>query len=126
MNTDRKKYPNSRKNDIHKPITLANSRGKRIQYIYGGDDPFCKSIVSILGLIESRDLVSQDGEDSLGGIAGLKFGKERVLGQVLLGFTFVRIQSGVENGYKVRMRGGCGGGSGHDGSWRRGRVGDGR
>jgi len=40
----------------------------RIQYIHGWDDPFCESIVSILGLIESRYLASQDGEDSLGGI----------------------------------------------------------
>jgi hypothetical protein len=45
-----------------------------------GDDPFCEPIVSILGLIESWDLVSQDGEDSLGGFAGLKAGKERVRG----------------------------------------------
>jgi hypothetical protein len=66
--------------DIHKPNALANGPGKRIQYIYSRDDPFCESIVSILGLIESRDLVSQDGEDSLGGIARLKAGKERVLG----------------------------------------------
>jgi hypothetical protein len=96
--TDRKKDPNSRKNcicrweclkkkpleqtffttkylDIHKSNALANGPGKRIQYIHSGDDPFCESIVSILGLIESRDLVSQDGEDSLGGIARLKAGK---------------------------------------------------
>jgi hypothetical protein len=57
----------------------------------------------ILGLVESRDLFSQDGEDSLGGIARLKAGKERVRGQVFFGFTFVRFQSGVENGYKFRM-----------------------
>jgi hypothetical protein len=42
------------------------------------DDPFRESIVSILGLIESRDLNSQDGEDSLGEIARLKAGKKRV------------------------------------------------
>jgi hypothetical protein len=42
--------------------------------------PFRESIVLILGLIESRDLVSQDSEDSLGGIAGLKAGKERMRG----------------------------------------------
>ena len=64
--------------DIHKSNALANSPRKRIQYIYGRTDPFRESIVSILGLIESWDLVSQDGEDGLGGIAGLKAGKERV------------------------------------------------
>jgi hypothetical protein len=105
--------------DIHKPNALANCGGKRIQYVHCRVDPFRESIVSVLGLIESRDSVSQDGKDSFGGVAGLKAGKERVLGQVFLGFTFVGFQSGVENGYKVRMRGGCGGGSGHDGSWRR-------
>jgi hypothetical protein len=66
--------------DIHKSNALANGPGKCIQYIYSGDDPFREPIISILGLIESRDLVSQDGEDSVGGIAGLKAGKERVLG----------------------------------------------
>jgi hypothetical protein len=66
--------------DIHKPNALANSGRKRIQYVHGRDDPFRESIVSVLGLIESRDLVSQDGEDSIGGIAGLKGGKERVRG----------------------------------------------
>jgi hypothetical protein len=101
--TDRKKDPDSRKNcicrweclkknsleqtffttkylDIHKPNALANGGGKRIQYIHSRDDPFRESIVSILGLIERRDLISQDGEDSLGGIARLKTGKQRVRG----------------------------------------------
>ena len=56
-------------------------------------------------------------------------------GEVFLGFTFVSLHSSVENGRKVRMRGGCGGpggdsGSGQasagPGSWRRERrpVGD--
>ena len=99
--TDGKKNPNSRKNgiyrweclkklileqtsfttkhlDIHQPNALTNGGGKRIQYVHSWDDPFCEPIVSILGLIESRDLVSQDGKDSLGRIAGLKVGKERV------------------------------------------------
>jgi hypothetical protein len=101
--TDRDKDPDSRKNcicrweclekktldqtlfttkylDIHKPNALANGGGKRTQYVHSRDDPFRESIVLILGLIESRDLVSQDGEDSLGGIARLKAGKERVFG----------------------------------------------
>jgi hypothetical protein len=101
--TDRKKDPDTRKNcicrweclkkksleqtifttkylDIHKPNALANGPGKRIQYIYSRDDPFCKPIVSILGLIDSWDLVSQDGEDNFGGFARLKAGKERVRG----------------------------------------------
>ena len=103
--------------DIHKPNAQANGGGKRIQYVYSRDDPFGKSIASILGLIKSRDLLSQDGEDSLGGTTRLKAGKERVRGQVFLGFTFVIFQSGVENGYKVRMGRGWGGCSGHDGSW---------
>jgi hypothetical protein len=101
--TDRKKDPDSRKNcicrweclklkaleqtfftikypDIHKPKALTNGGGKRVQHVHSRDGPFHEPIVSILGLIESRDLVSQDGEDSLGGIAGLKAGKERVRG----------------------------------------------
>ncbi len=35
---------------------------------------------------------------------------------LFLSFAFVRFQSGVENGRKVGMCGGGGGGSGHDGS----------
>ena len=65
---------------IHKPNALANSDGKHIQNIHSRDDPFRESIVSILRLIESQDLVSQNGEDSLGRVAGLKAGKERVRG----------------------------------------------
>jgi hypothetical protein len=84
--------------DIHKPNALANGGGKGIQNIHSRGDPFRRCIVSILGLIESRDLFSQNGEDGLGGIAGLKAGKERVGGQVFLGFTFIGFQSGVENG----------------------------
>jgi hypothetical protein len=64
--------------DIHKPNALANGGGKHIQYIHSRDDPFRESIVPILGLIEDRNFVSQGGEDSLRGIAGLKAGKERV------------------------------------------------
>jgi hypothetical protein len=48
----------------------------------------------------------------------LKEGKERMRCQVFLGFMFVGFHRSVENGYKVRMRGGCGGDSGHDGSRR--------
>jgi hypothetical protein len=31
-----------------------------------------------------------------------------VLGKVVLGFAFVRLESGVEYGREVRIRGGCG------------------
>ena len=69
------KYP-----DTHQSNTLTNSCGKRIQYIHGRGDPFRQSVIAILRLIKSRGLVSQDGKDSFGGIAGLKAGKERVRG----------------------------------------------
>jgi len=107
-----RKYPN-----IHQPSTPANRGGKRTQDIYGRGDPFCETVITILGLAERRDLLSKDGEDGLGGIAGLKAGKERMRGQVLLGFKFVSFQGCVENGHKVGMRGGCGGDGGHDGLW---------
>ena len=89
----------------HQPNALTNGGRKCIQYIHSRDDPFREPIVSILGLAESRDLVPQDGEDSLGRIAGLKVGKEWMRGQVFLCFMFVRFQSDVENGRKVGMRG---------------------
>ena len=60
-------------------------------------------------MAECGDLLSKDGEDSLGGIAVLKAGKERMRGQVLLGYMFVRFQSGVKNGQKVGLGCGCGG-----------------
>jgi hypothetical protein len=66
--------------DIHKPNALANGGGKGIQYIHSRDDPFRESIILVLRLIEGRDLVSEDGEDSIGGIARLKGGQERVFG----------------------------------------------
>ena len=66
--------------DIHQTNALANGGGKRIQDIHSRDEPFGKFIDSILGLIESRDLVSQDGEDSLGGTARLKARKKWVRG----------------------------------------------
>ena len=61
---------------IHRPNTLAKRVRKRIEHIYGRGDPFCESVVIILGLIECRDLFSKDGDDGLGRIAGLKAGKE--------------------------------------------------
>ena len=64
--------------DIHQPSSLTKGRGKRIQDIHGRGDPFCKPIIVILGLAECGDLLSKDGEDGLGGIAGLEPGKERV------------------------------------------------
>jgi hypothetical protein len=64
--------------DIHQPNTLAKRVGKRIEHIYGRGDPFCESVVIILGSVERGDLFSKEGEDSLGRIAGLKVGKERM------------------------------------------------
>ena len=87
--------------DIHQTDTPANGGGKRIQDIYGRGDPFCETIVAILGLAERGDLLSKYCEDSLGGIAGLKGGKERMRDKVSLGFAFVGFQSSVENGRKV-------------------------
>ena len=69
-----------RKNlDIHQPNTLTKRVRKRIQDFYCRGDPFCEPIITILGLAErGGDLFSEGGEDSLGGIAGLKGGKERM------------------------------------------------
>jgi hypothetical protein len=64
-------------------------------------------------LIELGGLPSKDGEDGFGGIAGLKRGKERMLGEVLLSLTLVFFQSNVKNGGKVGMRGRGGRDSGH-------------
>jgi hypothetical protein len=64
--------------DIHQPGTLTESRGKRTQDIHGGRDPFCESIIVILGLAERGDLLPKDGEHGLGGIAGLKPRKEGI------------------------------------------------
>jgi len=56
-------------------------------------------------LIEFGGFLSKDGEDSFRGMTGLKPGKERMLGEVLLSLTVVFFQSSVENGGKVGMRG---------------------
>jgi hypothetical protein len=52
--------------DTHKPNTLTKGFGKRMQDIYSWCDPFCEPVVTILGLAERGDLLSKDGEDSLG------------------------------------------------------------
>jgi hypothetical protein len=65
--------------DTHYPNTLANGCGKRVQYTYGRGDPFCESVVAILGLVECRRS-SKDSENGLGRVAGLKARKERVRG----------------------------------------------
>ena len=84
-----------------------------MQDIHSRSDPRRETIVTILGLIEPRGLLPEHGEDSFGGITGLKAGKERMLGEVLLSRTLVFFQSRVENGGKVRMGGRCGWDSGH-------------
>ena len=66
--------------DTHKPNTLANRVGKRVQHVYSRGDPFCESIVAIPGFAEPRNLLSEDGEDSLGGVAGFEDGKEQMRG----------------------------------------------
>jgi hypothetical protein len=94
--------------DIHKPNNPAKCSGKRVQDVHGRGNPVRESIVAILGLIELGGLLSKDGEDSyhsFGGMTGLKPGKERMLGEVLLSLTLVFLQSSVENGGKVGMGG---------------------
>ena len=51
-----------------------------MQNLHSWPNPFCKPVVVILGLVECGDLISKDVEDSLGGFAGLKVGKERIRG----------------------------------------------
>ena len=65
--------------DIHQPNTLAKRLRKRIEDFYCRGDPFCEFIITTLGLAERGwDLLPESGEDGLGGIAGLKGGKERM------------------------------------------------
>jgi hypothetical protein len=64
-------------------------------------------------LIELGSFSSKHGEDGFGGMTGLKPGKERMFGEVLLGLTLVFFQSNVENGGKVGIRGRRGRDGGH-------------
>ena len=105
--------------DIHQPNTLANRVRKRIQDFHSRGDPFCQTVVTTLGLAESGDLFSENGEDTLGGVTRLKAGKERMGSQIFLRLAFVRLQRSVENGSKVRIGGGCGGFGRHGGSRKR-------
>jgi hypothetical protein len=57
---------------------LANGSGKWKQDFHHRHDPFCESIVAILGLAERGDFLMKDGVESVGGITGLKLGKERM------------------------------------------------
>ena len=75
-----KKHP-----DIHQSNAATKSSGKRIQDSHSRGDPFCESVVTILGLVKR----GKDCEDCLGGIAWLKAGKERTSGQILLGLAIV-------------------------------------
>jgi hypothetical protein len=96
-----RRYP-----DIHMPNAAANGATNCRQEIYSRRDPFCESVVAVLRLSKRRNLLSKYSEDSLGGIAGLKTGKERIRGQVFLSPAFVGFQRSVENGHKIGMRGG--------------------
>jgi hypothetical protein len=82
-----------------------------MQNVHGRGNPFYESVITIVGSAECGDLLPEDGEDCLGGTTGLKFGKDRMRGEIMLGFTFVSRQSSVECDYgrKVGIRGGCGG-----------------
>jgi len=66
--------------------------------IHGRGDPFRETFVAILGLAKRWDLLLKDVEDSLGGFTGLKLRKERVLGKIFFGLTFVSFQSSIKNG----------------------------
>ena len=72
-----------------------------MQDIHGRRDPFQEFLVAILGLVGRRDLLLKDVEDTLGGFTGLKPRKERVLGKIFLGLTFVSFQSSIKNGRKI-------------------------
>ena len=72
-----------------------------MQDIHGRGDPFREPVIAILGLAERRDLLLKDVEDGLGGFTGLKPRKERVLGKIFLGLTFVSFQSSIKNGRKI-------------------------
>jgi hypothetical protein len=64
--------------DTHQPNTLTKRVGKCVQHVYSWGDPFCESVVAILGFAKHRNLVSKDGEDGLGGVTGFEAGKERM------------------------------------------------
>ena len=66
--------------------------------IHDRGNPFRESFVAILGLAGRWDLLFQDVEDSLGGFTGLKPRKERMLGKIFFGLTFVSFQSSIEDG----------------------------
>jgi hypothetical protein len=70
--------PHIKHPDNHQPNTLANSCGKRIQYIHGWGDPFCQAVITIPGLVGFLDLLSKESENGLGRVAGLKPRKERM------------------------------------------------
>jgi hypothetical protein len=55
--------------DVHQPNTLTKRVRKRIQDFHSRGDPFCEPVVIILGLAKCGDLLSEDGKDSLGGVA---------------------------------------------------------
>jgi hypothetical protein len=69
--------------------------------IHGRGDPFRECVVGILRLAGRSDLLLKDVEDGLGGLTGLKPRKERVLGNIFLGLTFVSFQSRIKNGRKI-------------------------
>ena len=104
-----RKYPN-----IHEPNNPAKGGGKGVQDIHGRGDPRHESIAAaVLGLIEHGILFTEDCQDIFRGITGLKPGKERMFGEVLLSLAVVFFQRSVEYGGKVGMGGGHGRDSGH-------------
>ena len=51
-----------------------------MQHVYSRSDPFCESVVAILGFAKPGNSLSKDSENSLGGMTGFEVGKEQMRG----------------------------------------------
>lgn len=76
---------------------LQESCGKGIQDIHGWVEPFCQLFIGSLRLMESLDLLMNEGENGAGRVASLELGGEWVCKKIALCALFVRLQGIIEN-----------------------------
>ncbi len=92
-----KEWTSNRFPEAYQANTGSKSSRKRIQDSHGWTKPTCQSFVGSLGLMDTLDLVMNEGENSAGRFAVLELGNERMGKEITLCALFVGLQGVIEN-----------------------------
>ena len=83
--------------EAYQANTLSKSSRKRVQDSHGWVKPTCQPVVGSLGLMNTLDLVMNEGENSAGRFAVLELGNEWMGKEITLCALFVGLQGVIEN-----------------------------